>query len=114
MFSRRSVAETGLMDKRLATAALKVHDLLQGALLIVSTVVVFFPTARTPVLRVVCMVLVAIVFAWSIWDTWRAGWLTMTPSQIFRAVQQGSPARRRSPLDLLATVMGLAALYVLT
>ena len=72
----------------------------------VSALVIFVPSARTPTLRLITFALVGIVFSWKVFVMWRKGWLTMTPAQLFQS-------RAKSfPLDFLSTLMGLVAMLL--
>ena len=95
-----------MTHERLVTAAMKMLGFFQGALLVVSALVIFVPSARTPTLRLITFALVGIVFSWKVFVMWRKGWLTMTPAQLFQS-------RAKSfPLDFLSTLMGLVAMLL--
>lgn len=100
------VADFTMTNERLVAAAMKMLGVFQGILVVVSALVVFVPTARTPSLRLITLTLVGIVFSGQIFIMWRKGWLTMTPAQLFQT-------RARSfPLNFLSTLMGLVAMLL--
>ena len=89
---------------------------LQAAMFIVATVIVFIEEARSARLVAAFNGLWFLLFckwSWDAWRDWRKGLLTMPLSQLHRHIAQGK-VKRTTLLELSTILMGIAAMSILT
>jgi hypothetical protein len=85
-----------------------------ATLLIVATLLVLLPELRTPPMRVVLNGLAFPFFGLSLWQTYKSGFLTKTPRQIYQSYRMPNPPKRQenSLLKVLAGVMTVPAMFL--
>lgn len=93
-----------------------VLTVLQAALFIVATVIVFIDEARSPTLVSAFHGLWFVMLGkwlWDAWRDWRKGLLSMPLSQLHKHIAQGG-GKRTSLLEFTSMLMGIAAMTILT
>lgn len=90
-----------------------IGPLVEGALLILAVVVLAFPETRTPPMHLAVFVLYACVVGPIFWRLRKAKLLRKTIPQIHTAVRAQSATPRATFLTFAASLLGIAALFVM-